>query len=356
MSAEKSIANLGSHLKKSLEGGTYQPEIPISEILIKPQIRKKNLQDESLAELAASIKEKGLIQPITVRPLVGDDHYKYELIAGERRLRASIIAGKTLISAMVKHVSDREAADIQKAENVHREALDNYELFNAVSEDLKEYGTQAAVAAHWNKSEGWVSKVLAFGSLGPQTTQLIEQGVTGDRETLVAISRIEQKDPSAAAQVIEQIHVATKENDGTPNVRAIVRSAEKKRKAVKSVAGNAYDGKSDSNKSKSPEKKIDIKDILTGLFFLIQDKKSADMKTTLDTHQGEISSHLNDWWGKGKASKKSRSASSDILGYLTRSEFAADGAEVFAMVAFLEGCQGKDFSLQSVMDVVAASI
>ena len=82
--------------------------------------------DEALAELAASIKEKGLQQPIIVRRIV-DDRFGYELVAGERRFRASKIAGMPGIPAIVRHLSDQEAGEAALIENLHREDLNPVE-------------------------------------------------------------------------------------------------------------------------------------------------------------------------------------------------------------------------------------
>ena len=93
--------------------------LPIASIAVKQNIRK-TFDESRLKELAASIKDKGLINPITVRPLSAG---KFELVAGERRLRAAKLAGLTSIQATVRTLSDQEALELQTAENIHRQDL-----------------------------------------------------------------------------------------------------------------------------------------------------------------------------------------------------------------------------------------
>lgn len=103
--------------------------LALDEILPNPKNPRKTFDDAPFAELVASIREKGVLQPIIVRPLVDDttDRRKYEIVAGERRWRASASAGAVTIPAIIRELSDQEAFDIMVIENLQREDLDPLE-------------------------------------------------------------------------------------------------------------------------------------------------------------------------------------------------------------------------------------
>ena len=88
-------------------------EIPLTEIRSNPYQPRKEFDEASLREFAESVKEHGVIQPIVVRPL-GD---RYEIIAGERRYKASVLAGKTTIPAIITELDDKDSAEVALIEN-----------------------------------------------------------------------------------------------------------------------------------------------------------------------------------------------------------------------------------------------
>lgn len=120
---------LGRGLDALLKGvGTEAKEadvknIPLSSIRPNPHQPRREFKQESLEELAQSIKSQGVLQPILVRPLVDDDEHSYELIAGERRWRATRLAGLRSIPALVKDLSDEDSLTIAIIENLQREDL-----------------------------------------------------------------------------------------------------------------------------------------------------------------------------------------------------------------------------------------
>ena len=116
--------------KKDLGTQNFSPSsgsfyIPLSDIEVNPFQPRAKFDEDSLKELSESISVHGVIQPITVRKLSNN---KYQLIAGERRLRASKMAGLKEIPAFVKDVTDQESLEIALVENIHREDLNPLEI------------------------------------------------------------------------------------------------------------------------------------------------------------------------------------------------------------------------------------
>lgn len=109
--------------------------IPIEHILVNPTQPRIEIREEPLRELAASIKEKGLLQPILVRR----KESVYEIIAGERRFRAAKIAGLEEIPAIIKDVDDREALELAMIENLQREDLNPIEVASVYQRFVEEF-------------------------------------------------------------------------------------------------------------------------------------------------------------------------------------------------------------------------
>src|SRR5580698_8277743 len=104
--------NMGGHLQNT---GAVVINIPLEQIEVNPFQPRTTFEEESLNELADSIKIHGVIQPITVRKL---ENNKYQLIAGERRVRASKMAGKADVPAFVRNATDQETIEIALIENI----------------------------------------------------------------------------------------------------------------------------------------------------------------------------------------------------------------------------------------------
>ncbi len=128
MTEKRSV--LGRGLSSLIEDATIKPEASINEIEISlietnPFQPRSHFDQETLEELAASIRQIGIIQPITVRKL---DVRRYQLIAGERRLKASLIAGLTRIPAYIRTADDQSMLELALVENIQREDLDPIEV------------------------------------------------------------------------------------------------------------------------------------------------------------------------------------------------------------------------------------
>ena len=134
---------------------------------------RKNFDEAALAELADSIKVHGVIQPIVVTP-VGK---RFMIIAGERRFRASKIAGKTDIPAIVRHYTPQQIKEISLIENLQREDLSPIEAARAIKTLMTEFNmTQEVAADRIGKSRSAVANTLRLLTLSDDVIALIEQG------------------------------------------------------------------------------------------------------------------------------------------------------------------------------------
>lgn len=177
-------------------------ELPIAKVEPRENQPRTVFDEEALAELANSIREYGVIQPVTVRKL--DSGY-YQLIAGERRWRAARIAGLTEIPARVIEADDRLTTELALVENLQREDLNPVEEAQGYRTLLDEYGlTQDEAAQRVGKSRPAVANALRLLSLAPEVLQFVEQGLlsAGHARALVTV-RPEELQIDAARQVMK---------------------------------------------------------------------------------------------------------------------------------------------------------
>lgn len=149
--------------------------------------------EEELAELAASIKESGVLQPILVRRK-GDG--MYELIAGERRWRASKEAGLETIPVVIRNCSDQEALLLALVENLQREDLNPMETARAYSRMMNEFGlTQDAIAAKVGRDRSSVANFVRLIQLHPELQKLVEGGTltTGHAKAILGLQSPEEQ-------------------------------------------------------------------------------------------------------------------------------------------------------------------
>ena len=147
--------------------------ISITDIQKNPYQPRKEFDGEKLDELAQSIKENGVIQPIIVRqsPVIG-----YEILAGERRYRASLLAGLTSIPAVVKQLSDQEMMVQSIIENLQRENLNPIEEARAYESLVEKGFTHAEIADKMGKSRPYISNSIRLLSLPEPILSEVENG------------------------------------------------------------------------------------------------------------------------------------------------------------------------------------
>ncbi len=148
--------------------------LPISQVECNADQPRKRFDDETLAELAESIKEHGILQPLTVRRLSSG---YYQIIAGERRWRAARLAGLSEVPVIIIEADDRKATELALIENLQREDLDPLEEAEGYKKLMDGYHlTQEDVAARVGKSRSAVANALRLLGLCPDVRALVEAG------------------------------------------------------------------------------------------------------------------------------------------------------------------------------------
>lgn len=147
-------------------------EIPLEEIRSNPYQPRKSFNEESIKELADSIKEYGIVQPIIVKKAVKG----YELIAGERRTKAARVAGLEAIPAIIKEFDDQEMMEIALVENIQREDLNPIDEAKAYENIINmNHMTQDEFARRFGKSRSHVTNMLGLLKLPGATKKLVEE-------------------------------------------------------------------------------------------------------------------------------------------------------------------------------------
>lgn len=187
------------------------PGIPIDRIARNPQQPRGRFDDEETAELAASIALHGVLQPIVVRALADGG---YELIAGERRLRAARMAGLTQIPAVLRDVIGGGALELALVENIQRADLNAMEEASAYRELIERFGlTHEEVAHRVGKGRVAVSNALRLLDLAAETREAIIDGSIseGHGRALAALTVPELQ--CAALQVVLQRHLSVRQTE-----------------------------------------------------------------------------------------------------------------------------------------------
>lgn len=225
--------------KVVLKEGEEIVELDIGLIDNNPDQPRKNFDPTALDELAQSIKMYGVIQPI----LVTQKNERYFIVAGERRFRASKLAGKKTIPAIVRKFTEGEIKEIALLENIQRQDLNPIETARAMKELLDTYDwTQEALSERLGKSRSNVANILRLLDLTPEVIDLVEKGKlsAGHARSLVVVTN-----PEVQLKLAQQVL----------NNKLTVRDMEQ---AVKQVENSAKK----TIKAKTPELSMEMKDFL----------------------------------------------------------------------------------------------
>ena len=193
------------------EGGKPR-EIPIDQIDPTPFQPRSQVNQDQLAELAASIAANGVVQPVLVRPLASG---RFQLIAGERRWRASQLAGKTTVPAMLRQVSDEQAMEITIVENLQRADLNPMEQARAFERLGREFHmTQEQMAQRTGKDRATVSNFLRLLKLPSSVQNRVEAGelTFGHARALLALEHAEEMEKTAQRIAALSMSVRQTEN------------------------------------------------------------------------------------------------------------------------------------------------
>ena len=167
-------------------------EIDINLIDRNPDQPRKTFDEESLRSMANSISLYGVLQPIL---LVKSDNGRYLIIAGERRFRASLLAGLKKIPAIVKNLSQQEIQEISLIENLHRENLNAIEAAEGIRELMENHGlTQEEVAVRIGKSRPYVTNTLRLLQLPAEVMEMVKSGKLspGHARTILTVDNKEK--------------------------------------------------------------------------------------------------------------------------------------------------------------------
>ncbi|MGA2205424.1 MAG: ParB/RepB/Spo0J family partition protein [Terracidiphilus sp.] len=210
------------------EGGKPR-EIPLDQIDQNPFQTRSQVNQEQLAELAASIAANGVVQPVLVRPLAGG---RFQLIAGERRWRASQMAGKKTVPAILRQVSDEQALEITIVENLQRADLNPMEQARAFERLSREFHmTQEQMAQRTGKDRASVANFLRLLKLPSSVQTRVESGelTFGHARALLAIEDAEGIEK--AAQRIATLSLSVRQTESF--VQGLIDPSRKAKKGPK---------------------------------------------------------------------------------------------------------------------------
>ncbi|HTR60646.1 MAG TPA: ParB/RepB/Spo0J family partition protein [Candidatus Binataceae bacterium] len=180
--------------------------VPIDEIAPCPWQPRTHFDQERLSELAAAIRSQGIIEPLIVRFYNSTDpgHEQYELIAGERRLRAARLAGLEKVPALLRDLDNRGALEMALVENLAREDLNAVEEGRALARLHKEFGqSHDDIAARIGKSRPYVSNSIRLLELPEAVLEMVEQGklTAGQARPLLTLGSADAQVTAARAIV-----------------------------------------------------------------------------------------------------------------------------------------------------------
>lgn len=196
--------------------GTPVREVTVEEIHTNPFQPRRWFREGPLAELAASVKEYGVLQPLLVRR---DGHGRYELIAGERRLRAARLAGLATVPVLQVEMSDQEVAEVGLIENLQREDLHFLEEAESFKQLMGFFGlTAEKLSERLGKSASTVSARLRLLKLDPVVREAVMEAEISEKH---ARALLKLEDPQAQLQVIRKIgeqNLTTRETEQWVNL------------------------------------------------------------------------------------------------------------------------------------------
>ena len=232
------------------QGSSTISEIALDQITTNPNQPRREFDPTTLEELANSIREIGIVQPITLRQTGPDS---YQIVAGERRWRASQAAGKHTIPAYVRTIDDEHIMEMALVENIQREDLNAIEIALAYSQLLEKEGmTQEKVAERVGKSRVAVANYLRLLKL-PAQVQMALQKRTIDMGHARALLSLDS--PSQQLEVYEEIL----------RTGASVRQVEEMVRRIKN-GEKVKDGRKQAGGNRLPEEFNSLKDQLEGFF------------------------------------------------------------------------------------------
>ena len=352
-------AALGAGVDAIFEAsGPQASDLPLDMIDVREQVRTlfDDTEENTLAGLAESIKEHGVIQAILVRPTKDG---RYELVAGERRYRASKLAGKSSIPALIREIADDRLEDVQLAENIQRENLAQIDLAKKLRRDMDAAGGDMdAVAAKHHKSKPWVSKMLGLLTLPEETARLVKESITADVEVINNVKQVEKKDKAAAKKLVDDLKATRGKEDARAKSKG-VRDEVKPPKSPKPAAPKATN--KGTTIATQPDRRAEQPSagkvakgggaVLGKVWGLIDSNKRPEtILSQLDDAETEaLTAALRAPFNEGR---KADSTARAVLEGLRSGRFAPDGHAALILAAFLGGADAmseNDFRLDFIL-------
>jgi ParB family chromosome partitioning protein len=207
------------HVPGEVPGAVYR-EIPVERIAPNPRQPREHFDEEALSELVTSLREVGLLQPVVVREVGADS---YELVMGERRLRAAKAAGFVNVPAIIKDTADDQLLRDALLENLHRQQLNPLEEAAAYSQLLQDFGaTHEQLAERIGRSRSQITNTIRLLGLPPSVQRRVAAGVlsAGHARALLALEGADAQDALAHRIVAEGLSVRATEELAAVSGRA----------------------------------------------------------------------------------------------------------------------------------------
>ena len=178
-------------------------EIPVGDIDPNTDQPRRAFPEEGMAQLSASVKEQGVLQPLLVRPMTNGG---YQLVAGERRWRASKMAGLSEVPVVVQEMTDTEAMEIGLIENLQREDLNPIEEAQAYQRLMQEFSLkQEEIAERVSKNRTTITNCMRLLNLAPEVQQmLIDEMITAGHARAILSIADKEKQESIAMKVFDE--------------------------------------------------------------------------------------------------------------------------------------------------------
>jgi ParB family transcriptional regulator, chromosome partitioning protein len=209
------VPSAAAHAPAAEAEGGKPREISVELIDPNPFQTRKGMDEEQLAELAASIVANGVVQPILVRPQANG---RFQLIVGERRWRASIKAGKKTVPALLRQVSDEQAMEITIVENLQRENLNPMEQARAFERLSREFNmTQEQIAQRTGKDRATITNFLRLLKLPEHVQWMVERGTLSFGHARALIGLVGRPDIEHVAKRAAALSLSVRQTEGMVN-------------------------------------------------------------------------------------------------------------------------------------------
>ncbi len=265
----KALQNREQALKTRLEYGRVHT-IPINRICANPAQPRKTFEDNAILRLADSLKQYGMLQPLSVRRIMDEGHLEgglFQLVAGERRLRAATLIGMTHVPCLIINADSKKSAELAIIENIQRENLNMFEQANAIAALIRIYDmTQEQIAERLSCSQSYIANKLRILRLSARERDIIMKNGLTERHAR-AVLRITDADKrcevlgqiasralnvAATEEFVEKVlsasgRASVKRKGVIRDLRLFYNSIDKAVNSLKSAGITAVTRKSDTN-------------------------------------------------------------------------------------------------------------